>query len=206
MTKTVLGLDLGTNSIGWALVNQEDKQIFGMGSRIVPMSQDIMGEFEKGNKVSQTATRTGLRMTRRLKERHLLRRVRLHRVLVSLNFLPPHFLEYLDDYGNIKEENEPKLAYLKNKAGKHEFIFETSFIEMVKVFKKNGHLDAKIPHDWTIYYLRQKALTEKISKEELAWLLLNFNQKRGYYQLRGEDEEANHNFINSKQIITFCVF
>lgn len=30
-----------------------------------------------------------------------------------------------------------------------------------------------------------------ISKEELAWILLNFNQKRGYYQLRGEEEEDN---------------
>ena len=47
----------------------------------------------------------------------------------------------------------------------------------------------KVPYDWTIYYLRKKALTQKISKEELAWILLNFNQKRGYYQLRGEEEE-----------------
>lgn len=49
----------------------------------------------------------------------------------------------------------------------------------------------KIPYDWTVYYLRKKALTEMISKEELAWILLNFNQKRGYYQLRGEEEEDN---------------
>jgi len=204
MTKTILGLDLGTNSIGWALVNQEDKKILGMGSRIVPMSQDIIGEFEKGNKVSQTATRTSLRMTRRLKERHLLRRARLHRVLASLNFLPSHFIEDLDEYGNIKAEREPKLAYFKNQLGKHQFIFETAFLEMVEAFKKNGQLDAKIPHDWTIYYLRQKALTEKLTKEELAWLLLHFNQKRGYYQLRGEDDEINLNksedFYNLKVI------
>ncbi len=45
----------------------------------------------------------------------------------------------------------------------------------------------KIPYDWTLYYLRKKALHEKISREELAWIILNFNQKRGYYQLRGED-------------------
>lgn len=48
----------------------------------------------------------------------------------------------------------------------------------------------RIPYDWTIYYLRKKALSQRIEKEELAWILLNFNQKRGYYQLRGEDEEA----------------
>lgn len=27
----------------------------------------------------------------------------------------------------------------------------------------------------------------------MAWILLNFNQKRGYYQLRGEDEEEPSN-------------
>src|SRR5690554_1726109 len=57
---------------------------------------------------------------------------------------------------------------------------------------KNGN-DCLIPYDWTIYYLRKKALTQKIEKEKLAWLLLNFNQKRGYYQLRGEEEEVNEN-------------
>lgn len=51
----------------------------------------------------------------------------------------------------------------------------------------------KVPYDWTIYYLRNKALSHKIEKEELAWILLNFNQKRGYYQLRGEEEEENPN-------------
>ncbi|SUJ03444.1 Uncharacterized protein conserved in bacteria [Sphingobacterium spiritivorum] len=55
--KHILGLDLGTNSIGWALIKQdfENKQgeILGMGSRIIPMSQDVLGDFGKGNSVSQ---------------------------------------------------------------------------------------------------------------------------------------------------------
>ena len=55
------------------------------------------------------------------------------------------------------------------------------------------YAEKKIPYDWTIYYLRKKALTKKISKEELAWILLNFNQKRGYYQLRGEETELDKN-------------
>ncbi|RRN76949.1 type II CRISPR RNA-guided endonuclease Cas9, partial [Pseudoxanthomonas sp. SGD-10] len=60
--------------------------------------------------------------------------------------------------------------------------------EMVEDFKANKQ-DIKIPYDWTIYYLRKKALTQKIEREELAWIILNFNHKRGYYQLRGEEEE-----------------
>lgn len=32
--KKILGLDLGTNSIGWALVDNDEKKILGMGSRM----------------------------------------------------------------------------------------------------------------------------------------------------------------------------
>lgn len=201
--KKILGLDLGTNSIGWALIQQDfDKKqgsILGMGSRIIPMSQDILGEFGKGNSVSQTAERTGYRSTRRLRERHLLRRERLHRVLNVLNVLPEHYAHQIDfekRFGQFKAESEPKLAY-NNK----QFIFKTSFEEMLEDFKKhqpelltgeNGK-EKLVPYDWTIYYLRKKALTQQIGKHELAWIILNFNQKRGYYQLRGEEEEENPN-------------
>jgi CRISPR-associated endonuclease Csn1 len=201
--KTILGLDLGTNSIGWALINQdfENKtgKILGMGSRIIPMSQDIMGEFGKGNSISQTAERTSLRGVRRLRERFLLRRERLHRVLDLINFLPKHYADKIDfekKLGKFKNNSEPKIAYSEGK-----FIFLDSFQEMIDdfsvkcpeiLFDKNGH-NCKIPHDWTIYYLRKKALSKKISKEELSWIILNFNQKRGYYQLRGEEEDEKQN-------------
>jgi len=203
MSKKILGLDLGTNSIGWALVQQdfENKQgeILGMGSRIIPMSQDILGNFDVGNSISQTAERTGYRGVRRLRERHLLRRERLHRVLHLLGFLPKHYDSQIDFnkyFGKFIPNTEPKLAY-----SKEDFLFQTSFYAMLEEFKKfqpeflkdkNGN-DCLIPYDWTIYYLRKKALTEKIGKEELAWIILNFNQKRGYYQLRGEEEEENLN-------------
>lgn len=199
MMKTILGLDLGTNSIGWALIKQdfENKhgEILGMGSRIIPMSQDILGEFGKGNSVSQTAARTGYRGVRRLRERYLLRRERLHRVLHILNFLPKHYATQIDfdkRFGKFKPELEPKLAY--NKDG---FLFKSSFEEMLADFKEKQpqiiENNKKVPYDWTIYYLRKKAISHKIEKKELAWILLNFNQKRGYYQLRGEEEEENPN-------------
>lgn len=209
MSKKILGLDLGTNSIGWALVNHDfekkEGEILGMGSRIIPMSQDILGEFGKGNSVSQTAARTGYRGVRRLRERNLLRRERLHRILNVLGFLPEHYCEQIDfekRLGKFQLETEPKIAYKKTYNQKKEqnefdFIFKKSFGEMLEDFKqyqpelvKDGKL---IPYDWTIYYLRKKALRKKIEREELAWIILNFNQKRGYYQLRGEEEEDSPN-------------
>lgn len=204
----ILGLDLGTNSIGWAVVNAENTKreneteylkptgIEMAGSRIIPMDARDMGKFNSGITVSKTAERTKYRGTRRLRERYLLRRYRLNRVLDIMGFLPAHYSSELDRYGKFKSKDiEPKLAWKPAKDGKYEFIFMDSFNEMLEDFRhyqpellKGGK---KIPLDWTLYYLRKKALTKRISNEELAWILLNFNQKRGYYQLRGEDDDKN---------------
>ena len=201
--KRVLGLDLGTNSIGWAVVKAEQNernelQLVGIeaaGSRIIPMDAATLGDFDRGNSISQTAERTRLRGIRHLLEKCLLRRERLHRTLDILGFLPLHYSQALNRYGKIIEGEEPKLPWCKNRIGKYEFLFIDSFNEMLKDFKiVHPELEGKkIPYDWTIYYLRKKALTQKISKEELAWVLLNFNQKRGYYQLRGEEDETASN-------------
>jgi len=224
MMKRILGLDLGTNSIGWALIQQdfENKQgeILGMGSRIIPMDQGTLGDFGKGIGVSQTADRTRFRSIRRLRERYLLRRQRLHRILNVLGFLPKHYAEQIDfenRLGQFLVGKEPKLAYQSvwndNKEKmEFEFIFKESFEEMLEDFRlhqpqilvnrKGEH--ALIPYDWTIYFLRKKALKQKLTKEELSWIILNFNQKRGYYQLRGEEEESlksvNEYVINLKVV------
>jgi len=204
--KRILGLDLGTNSIGWAVLlaeidengNVQLQCIEAAGSRIIPMDAAMLGDFDRGNSISQTAERTRLRGIRHLLERCLLRRERLHRVLDILGFLPSHYSQALNRYGQIKEGEEPKLAWRKNEIGKYEFLFIDSFNEMLEDFRVTHPelLGKKVPYDWTIYYLRKKALTQKISKEELAWVLLNFNQKRGYYQLRGEEEDV----VNNKKV------
>lgn len=203
--KKILGLDLGTNSIGWAVIladinedgNLELYRIEASGSRIIPMDAAILGDFDRGNSISQTAERTRMRGIRHLRERELLRRERLHRVLNLCKFLPCHYADKLDRYGHFLKNEEPKIAWCKNSMGKPEFLFQESFNEMLEDFQLNHPQLAadgkRIPYDWTIYYLRKKALTERISKEELAWILLNFNQKRGYYQLRGEEDESNKN-------------
>lgn len=206
--KKILGLDLGTNSIGWSLIKQDyennDGEIIGLGSRIIPMSQEIINDFNKGASISQTASRTGYRGVRRLLERNLLRRERLHRTLNILGYLPEHFANQIDfekKLGQFIDNSEPKIAYKEIKTSdnkiQHEFIFKKAFEEMLEDFKTHQPNlllnDKKVPYDWTIYYLRKKALTAKIEKEELAWLLLHFNQKRGYYQLRGEEEEDTPN-------------
>lgn len=200
--KKILGLDLGTNSIGWAVLNEaqsntNEKCLTGIdcaGSRIIPMDAKILGDFDKGNSISQTAERTRLRGIRRLIERSHLRRERLHRVLSEMEWLPAHYAQCLDRYGNFIDNQEPKIAWKKGPDGKYEFLFTESFNEMLEEFRFHNPSLAKlkVPYDWTIYYLRKKALTSPVTKYELAWILLNFNQKRGYFQLRDENEQDDN--------------
>lgn len=208
--KKILGLDLGTNSIGWAVVEASTadngellpKSILGAGSRIIP--SDKVEDFEKGNSVSQTAEKTKYKGMRTIKERKKLRRTRLNRVLREIDFLPSHFEKKIDRYGNFTDFTEPKICWNVDETGKSHFLFESSFYEMIEDFRiaqpqllEKGR---KIPYDWTIFFLRKKALTQPISKEELAWVILNFNQKRGYYQLRDEEEVVEDG--NEETIIT----
>ena len=108
--KHILGLDLGTNSIGWAVVSETTEDdgtnhvdgIIDAGSRIIPMDAAMQSDFARGNSISQTAERTRYRGVRRLRERCLLRCERLHRVLAIMGFLPRHYAESLTRYGKFK--------------------------------------------------------------------------------------------------------
>lgn len=214
MIKNILGLDLGTNSIGWALVeiNHENKivRILGLGSRILTMDAAEIAKFESGAKTeSGAAKRTKLRSPRKLNERYLLRRDRLHCVLNLLNSLPEHYklsIEFENEKGRrsgkFKKGTEEKLAYYKDDNGKFQFLFKDVYHQMENDFRikhpqmfhqrKNGN-QTKIPYDWTLYYLRHKAVTDRnfeLTKEQLAWITLSFNQKRGYEKVIGQDEKV----------------
>lgn len=197
MMSKILGLDLGTNSIGWALIDKEENKIIKAGSRIIPMDAAAMGNYEAGNLQSQASVRTGFRSMRRMYERAKLRRTRLLRVLNIMGFLPEHYrgqIDFTDRLGQFKDSCQPLLAYRRNPEGRSEFIFMDSFHEMLSDFAAHQPSlvsgGKKIPYDWTIYYLRKKALHHPISRQELAWIILQFNTKRGYYQRRGDDEVA----------------
>ena len=209
--KTILGLDLGTNSVGWAIIEIDHEKgtvkILGLGSRILPMDAGEIKDFESSGKIKSTAAqRTEKRGPRRLNERYLLRRDRLHLVLNLLDALPKHYKLEIDfknkkgeKSGQFKKNSEPKLAYLsKQKDKKAEFLFMDSYKEMLddigstNVKNKKGN---RIPYDWTLYYLREKALSEEITLEELAWVLLSYNQKRGYEKTEVEDKSTKENEI-----------
>ncbi len=77
--KKILGLDLGTTSIGWAFVREAEKEgekssIIKIGVRVNPLTTDEQTDFEKGKSVSSNADRTLKRGARRNLDRYKLRR------------------------------------------------------------------------------------------------------------------------------------
>ena len=85
MTKTILGLDLGTTSIGWAHVIEgetpEQSSIVNIGVRVNPLTSDEQINFEKGKPITSNADRTLKRGARRNLDRYQLRRKNLIEVL-----------------------------------------------------------------------------------------------------------------------------
>ena len=107
MTK-ILGLDLGTNSIGWALIDDVQNKILGIGSRIFPMGVENLGEGE-GREMSKNAGRTGARGVRRQFFRRRLRKKILLKAL-SDNKMCPMLASDFEDWKKTKEFPSEKLA------------------------------------------------------------------------------------------------
>ena len=94
--KRVLGLDLGSSSIGWAVVEERSKEIISescisdkdkivaIGSRIIPLSTDESTQFSKGQALTKNADRTKSRTQRKGYDRYQLRRVLLLEKLAQL--------------------------------------------------------------------------------------------------------------------------
>lgn len=77
--KKILGLDLGTTSIGWALVNEaenndEQSSIIKIGVRVNPLTVDEQRNFEQGKSITTNADRTLKRSMRHNLQRYKLRR------------------------------------------------------------------------------------------------------------------------------------
>ena len=89
--KTILGLDLGVTSIGWAIIKEGDshqKEVIALGSRIIPLSIDDKDEFTKGNAISKNQKRTERRTQRKGYDRYQMRRSNLKNLLKAHGFSP----------------------------------------------------------------------------------------------------------------------
>jgi CRISPR-associated endonuclease Csn1 len=85
MGRATLGLDLGSNSIGWALVDEQDQRIIAAGVRIFPEGVD---RDTKGAELSKNAARRLARAARRQTARRARRKRKLRELLRATDFLP----------------------------------------------------------------------------------------------------------------------
>jgi CRISPR-associated endonuclease Csn1 len=95
--KKILGLDLGTTSIGWAFINEaenenETSSIINTGVRIVPLTSDEEADFKKGNTISINADRTLKRGARRGLQRFKQRRDALLQTFNRIKFISSTFI------------------------------------------------------------------------------------------------------------------
>lgn len=88
--KRILGLDLGSASIGWALIEEDEKgiRIIALGSRIIPYNGTEGQDFAKGAGESRNSLRTQARTTRKRYDRYQLRRKYLINVLEKNLMMP----------------------------------------------------------------------------------------------------------------------
>lgn len=105
MANKVLGLDLGSASIGWALVSEDSNndsnnnpnkmKIIDLGVRIIPYNGTEGQDFAKGSGESKNSLRTRARSTRRGYDRYQLRRSYLTQVLIKNGMMPGENLKTL---------------------------------------------------------------------------------------------------------------
>src|SRR5690554_842130 len=157
--KRILGLDLGTTSIGWAYIEEaendnEVSSIIKTGVRVVPLTTDEQNDFKKGQSITINANRTLKRGARRNLHRYKMRRKEVINILKSIDFL---------------NENSP--------------LTETE--------ENSTH---------QTYQLRAKAPLEKLTKEELARVLLMINKKRGYKSSRKANNQEEGQLIDGMAI------
>lgn len=87
MTKRILGIDTGTNSLGWAVVDKKDNGEFSLVRKGSLIFQEGV-KIEKGIESSKAAERTSHRALRKQYFRRRLRKIEVLKVLIKYGWCP----------------------------------------------------------------------------------------------------------------------
>ncbi|MDX9932633.1 MAG: type II CRISPR RNA-guided endonuclease Cas9, partial [Bacteroidales bacterium] len=141
--KKILGLDLGTNSIGWALVNEaetadEKSSIIKLGVRVNPLTVDEQQNFEKGKSITTNADRTLKRSMRRNLQRYKLRRENLISILTEHKLISESTI--LSENGNSTTFETYRL---RAKAATEEISLEQFARVLLTINKKRGYKSSR---------------------------------------------------------------
>lgn len=166
----VLGLDLGTSSLGWAIVDKDAEGITLL-DKGVDIFQEGVARGDKGEEKPAVQARTKARASRRLYFRRRLRKIQLLKILVKEKLCPP-----------IPEESLADWRYKKRYPLLEEFIIWQ---------RTDDNIDKNPYHD------RYRALTEKLDlgKKEDRYVLgrafYHLAQRRGFLSNRKDTTDEN---------------
>lgn len=194
--KTILGLDLGANSIGWALVkeaqnNEEESSIIKLGVRVNPLTVDELQNFEKGKSITTNADRTLKRSARKNLQRYKLRRSALIEVMKEHGFLTDNTL--CSEHGNRTTFDT---YHLRAKAAKDEISLEEFARVLLMINKKRGYKSsrkAKGEEDGVLIDgmdVAKKLYNEQLTPGQLCLQLLESGKKAlpDFYRSDLQDE------------------
>ncbi|MBN2637570.1 MAG: CRISPR-associated protein Csn1 [Bacteroidales bacterium] len=155
--KKILGLDLGTNSIGWAIVNKDGNE-YSLGKNGVRIFSEGV-KNEKGIESSKAAERTNYRSARKIKFRRKLRKYETLLVLAKNKMCPL----------------TPDEVIEWRKSGFKNYPLKREFIDWLRTDEKRNI---------NPYYLRNKASKQKVTLYELGRALYHIAQRRGFLSNR----------------------
>ena len=140
--KKILGLDLGTTSIGWALVNEkendnEKSEIIRLGVRVNPLTVDEKTNFERGKSITTNADRRLKRSMHRNLQRYKLRRKNLIECLLDHHIITDE--TPLFEKGN----NTTFQTYRARAKAVTEEISLEDFARVLMINKKRGYKSSR---------------------------------------------------------------
>ena len=167
--KKILGLDLGSASIGWAMISENveigitKSEILGMGSRIIPYEGTEGKDFTKGTGESKNSLRTKARTVRKGYDRYQMRRKYLIDVLTKNDMMPAESLMCL---------SKMQLWQIRTKSANSEISLQELGRILLWLNQKRGYKssrsDANLDKKDTEYVATVKSRHEKIKELKLT--------------------------------------
>ncbi len=165
----ILGLDLGSSSVGWAFIEETDakSEIRKLGVRVIPYTGDEKDQFTKGQAISINKDRTLKRTARKTIYRYKQRRESLNNFIKENNFLSDEF--------QIMNISSLELFGLRAKAAKEKIeLFELGRIllhlNQKRGYKSSRHSSSEEESGKKIsdYLQELKERKEEIEKENIT--------------------------------------
>ena len=170
--KRILGIDTGTNSLGWAVVDKNDTGEYSLVRKGSLIFQEGV-KIEKGIESSKASERTGHRATRTHYFRRRLRKIEVLKVLLKYGWCPP------------LSDDTLHLWHVKK-----QYPLDDAFLSWQRTDEKFGR---------NPYYFRHVCLHEKLDLSEeneryiLGRAMYHLAQRRGFLSNRidqSDDKES----------------